>query len=85
MVAAEHYNTPSTALHQFLLDKNFRIPGIQDVMNSVFGTDRTGVEAMSWAHYWNELSMNYILQVLQGMCQWYMNVFFWFEMHPNDT
>ena len=26
-------------------------------MNSVLGSDHTGVEAMSWACYWNELSM----------------------------
>ena len=57
MVAAKDYDTLHTASRHFLSDNNFGCPDIEDVMNSVFGSDRTGEEAVSWVRYWIELNM----------------------------
>ena len=57
MVATKDYDTLHTASCHFLSDDNFGCPDIEDVMNSVFGSNRTGEEAVLWVHYWVELNM----------------------------
>ena len=57
MVAAKDYDALHTVSCRFLSDNNFGCPDIEDVMNSVFGSDRTGEEAVLWARYWIELNM----------------------------
>ncbi|KIM90088.1 hypothetical protein PILCRDRAFT_84255 [Piloderma croceum F 1598] len=57
MVSTQHYNTLSSASSHFLSDENFGIPDIENVMNTVFGSDRSGKEAVSWKQYWNELNV----------------------------
>ena len=55
MVATKDYDALHTASCRFLSDDNFGCPGIEDVMNSVFDSNRTG-EAVLWARYWVELN-----------------------------
>ena len=57
MVSAQHYDVLSSASSHFLSDENFGIPDIENVMNTVFGSDRSGKEAVSWKQYWNELNV----------------------------
>ena len=57
MVSAQHYEVLSTASCCFLSDENFGIPDIENIMNTVFGSDHFGKEAVSWKQYWNELNM----------------------------
>ena len=57
MVATKDYDTLHTASRRFLSDDNFGCPDIEDVMNSVFDSNRTGEEAVSWVRYWVELNM----------------------------
>ena len=56
MVATKDYDALHTASRHFLSDDNFGCPDIEDVMNSVFDSNRTGEEAMLWARYWVELN-----------------------------
>ena len=56
MVATKDYDALHTASRCFLSDDNFGCPDIEDVMNSVFDSNRTGEEAMSWVRYWVELN-----------------------------
>ena len=57
MVSTQHYNLLSSALSHFFSDKIFGIPDIENVMNTVFGSNRSGKEAVLWGQYWNELNM----------------------------
>ena len=57
MVATKDYDALHMALHHFLSDNNFGCLDIEDIMNLVFGSNRTGEEAVSWACYWIELNM----------------------------
>ena len=57
MVATKDYDTLHMASRCFLSDDNFGCPDIEDIMNSVFGSDHTGKEAVSWVRYWIELNM----------------------------
>lgn len=57
MVSVEHYSALSNASSQYLSNEAFGLPHVEDVMNTVFGADRSGNEAESWEHYWNELNM----------------------------
>ena len=57
MVSAQHYNVLSSASSCFLSDENIRIPDIENVMNTVFGSDHSRKETVSWKQYWNELNM----------------------------
>ena len=57
MVATKDYDALHTASRRFLSDDNFGCPDIEDaIMNSVFDSNRTGEEAVLWAHYWVELN-----------------------------
>ena len=56
MVAAKDYDALHTASRCFLSDDNFGCLDIEDVMNSVFGSDHTGEEAVLWVRYWIELN-----------------------------
>ena len=57
MVSTQHYDALSNASSRFLSDENFGVPDIENVMNNVFGSERSGREAESWKQYWNELNM----------------------------
>jgi len=41
----------------FLSDKNFGVPDIKNVMNTVFGSEHSRKEAELWKQYWNDLNM----------------------------
>jgi hypothetical protein len=41
----------------FLEDKAFGAIEIEEVMDDVFGGDRTGTEAIEWKGYWKELEL----------------------------
>ena len=56
MVATKDYDALHTTSCRFLSDDNFGCPDIEDVMNSVFDSNHTGEEAVSWVHYWVELN-----------------------------
>jgi hypothetical protein len=57
MVSAQHYDALSSASSHFLSDENFGVPDIENVMSTVFGSERSGKEAESWKQYWNELNV----------------------------
>ena len=57
MVSAQHYDALSSASSHFLSDENFGIPDIENVMDTVFGSERSGKEAELWKQYWNELNV----------------------------
>jgi len=57
MVSAQHYDVLSNVSSRFLSDENFGVPDIENVMNTVFGSERSGKEAESWKQYWNELNV----------------------------
>ena len=57
MVSTQHYDALSSALSHFLSDENFGVPDIKNVMNTVFGSKRSGKEAELWKQYWNELNI----------------------------
>ena len=57
MVSAQHYEVLSSASSRFLSDEIFGIPDIENIMNTVFGSDHSGKEAVSWKQYRNELNM----------------------------
>ena len=57
MVSAQHYDALSSASSRFLSDENFGIPDIENVMNTVFGSECSGKEAELWKQYWNELNV----------------------------
>ena len=65
MVSAQHYDAPSSASSLFLSDEIFRVPDIKNVMNNVFGSERSGKEAEWWKQYWNELNQLYQLYSIQ--------------------
>jgi hypothetical protein len=48
MVFAQHYDVLFSTLSHFLSDENFRIPDIENVMNTVFGSNHSRKEAVSW-------------------------------------
>ena len=47
MVSAQHYEVLSSASSRFLSDENFGIPDIENIMNTVFGSDHSGKGAVS--------------------------------------
>ena len=57
MVSTEHYEALPTTLSLFLPDEHFGFPEIENGMNSVFGTNRTGDKAASSARYWVDLNV----------------------------
>jgi hypothetical protein len=57
MVSTQHYNALSSVSSRFLSDENFEVPDIKNVMNTVFGSERSAKEAESWKQYWNELNV----------------------------
>jgi len=57
MVPTQHYDGLSSASSHFLSDENFGIPDIENVMNTVFGSECSGKEAELWKQYWNELNV----------------------------
>jgi hypothetical protein len=57
MVSQNQYNVLRNASDCYLSHDNFGIRDVEDVMDSVFGSNRTGDEATTWVCYWNELNM----------------------------
>ena len=53
MVSTQHYDALSSASSHFLSDENFGVPDIENVMNTVFGSERSEKEAELWKQYWN--------------------------------
>ena len=57
MVSQKHYNTLKNASDSYLSHEDFGIRNIENVMSEIFGSERTGDEAVSWTRYWNELNV----------------------------
>ena len=57
MVSTQYYDTLSSVSSHFLSDENFGVPDIENVMNTVFGSEHSRKEAESWKQYWNELNV----------------------------
>ncbi len=57
MVSQKQYNALKKASDSYLSQENFGIRDIEDIMSDVFGSERAGDEAVSWARYWNDLNM----------------------------
>ena len=57
MVSQKQYDALRNASDCYLSYEVFGVPDIENVMSEVFGSERTGDEAVSWTHYWNELNL----------------------------
>ena len=57
MVSQKQYNTLKNASDSYLSHEDFGIRDIENVMSEIFGSERTGDEAVSWTRYWNELNV----------------------------
>jgi hypothetical protein len=57
MVSQKQYKALKNASNSYLSNEEFGIRDIENVMSEIFGTERTGDEAVSWARYWNELNV----------------------------
>ena len=57
MVPQKQYDALRNASDCYLSYENFGVPGIEYIMNEVFGSECTGDEAVSWTCYWNELNI----------------------------
>lgn len=57
MVSQKQYNTLKNASDSYLSQEDFGIRDIENVMSEIFGSERSGEEAVSWTHYWNELNV----------------------------
>jgi len=57
MVSQKQYNALRNASDCYLSNEDFGVPDIEYVMSEVFGSERTGDEAVSWIRYWNELNV----------------------------
>ena len=57
MVSQKHYIALKNASKCYLSYEHFGILDVENIMSEVFGSERTGDEAMSWTCYWNELNV----------------------------
>ena len=53
----EQLNKLNDAAKAFLNDKNFGAMELEEVMDDVFGADRTVIEAVEWKGYWKQLEL----------------------------
>ena len=53
----EQFNKLIDATKAFLKDREFGAIEIEEVMDAVFGNNRTGTEAVEWKGYWKELEL----------------------------
>jgi hypothetical protein len=57
MVSQKQYDALKNASDCYLSHGDFGVPDIEFIRNEVFGSERTGDEAVSWTCYWNKLNV----------------------------
>ena len=57
MASHKQYNMLKNASDSYLFQEDFGVWDIENVMSEIFGSEHAGDEAVSWAHYWNELNV----------------------------
>lgn len=65
MITADQYNELENASSNFIYGEAFGHPEIEEIMQEVFGDDRTGADATEWVGYWIALT-NYEEKLKDG-------------------